>query len=156
MRGVQGERHEAMCADLFARGCERTGFKRRLLEEMYGIKYRDTVGRPDSDEFYVWDELRSSFSLIPDAFAFDKEKKLVRCYEVSVTNPLKECRLDAYEALWCYLDSECWFLSVTELDRLGGMLEMDDCFWGRRWLEGIVRESRSRVEPIAELMGIQI
>lgn len=58
-------------------------------------------------------------ALIPDAYKIDRASRTVDAYEVEVTSPVTEDKLDRFAALAWELDGEEWDLRLFIVNRFG-------------------------------------
>lgn len=103
-------------------GATRNGFREALIKA--GCRWTE-LGREDFIEEVLVDALDER-SLIPDAFLLEDDVRgfagYVTAYEVEVTHPVNQERLDDYAELWFALDCHEIDLRLIRVDRFGTII----------------------------------
>lgn len=57
--------------------------------------------------------------VVPDAYQIDRERLIVRAFEVDITSALDDRKVEAYSELWWAFDAGEWTFELVCIDRYG-------------------------------------
>jgi hypothetical protein len=122
--------HSALVAKLAAAGALTKGFSSAVLDAVAGkhgshdLKYDGAFPYRDCLRCVVKEGMGTG-KIVPDAYVVDAERMEVIAYEVEVTSPVTEFKLEKYINWWWALDEEYWSLRLIIVDRFGNHKEVD-------------------------------
>lgn len=155
MSDLEQTTHEREIAKLVSEGCRVARFRTAILDAVVG-KHGSHVPIIDGEGSYIacdrclLKEDTGNGKIVPDAFRIDVDRMEIIAYEVEVSNPVSEWKIEKYLDWFWAIDEYEWLLRLVIVNRFGHRSEVD------LFAQNPPRDTPAeRIEEVRSYLGIR-